>query len=140
MATHQATAAFASTFTSTPAHLARVREEFTGWLESVGVVDDEVTSDLAVAFSELGSNAVAAVDGADAEIRVGAWRAGADLVFEITNPVSGHATRSSRWDLGDPLRSGGRGLVIVRALTDEVEVLEDSGDLTVRCRTRAFAT
>lgn len=135
MGTDQVTAAFASTFMSTAADLVRAREDFSDWLAGLDVSDD-VRSDLSIAFSELGSNAVAAVDDGDHELHVAGWRSGSELVFEVTNPVVKRPGPLTRWDLADPLRGGGRGLMIVRALTDAIEVRNNDGHLTVRCRTQ----
>lgn len=135
MGTDQVTAAFASTFMSTPAALARTRDDFSDWLASVDV-SDEIRSDLSIAFSELGSNAVAAVGDGDHELHVAGWWSGSELVFEVTNPVVKRPGPLMRWDLEDPLRGGGRGLMIVRALTDAIEVRNNDGHLTVRCRTQ----
>lgn len=133
MGPRQSTASFASTFASTLADLARAREQFAAWLAEQGVPDEQ-RMDLEVAFSELGSNAVTAVGDDHREVEVTAWRVGPDVVFEVTNPVVRSAEPLSRWDLDDPLRGGGRGLMIVRALTDAIDVRYDDGDLTVRCR------
>ena len=42
----------------------------------------------------------------------------------------------ARWDLDDPLRGGGRGLLIVRAYTDTMEIDSVGGTVVVRCARR----
>ena len=60
-----------------------------------------------------------------------------ELVVVVTNAVSGDATTPSDadWDLSDPLRTGGRGLLLVSAFVDHVGVEVEGGRLVVRCTT-----
>lgn len=110
------------------------RRAFEGWLRRSSARDDDV-HDLAVVFSELASNAVAgAANGTRAEVR--ATCDGIEVLLEITNQVDAAAEEVGRWDLEDPLRGGGRGLLIVRAYTDSMEVDTVDGAVRVRCARR----
>ena len=120
-----------------PAMIHGVRDRFAAWLEAwLGRAD--LHYDLLVVLSELLANGIAAApdDDAEAELSVRAYRTGDDVVLEVSNPVAPWVDAATRWDLHDPLRAGGRGLLIVRALVDDVEVVQDLVDrqTTLRCR------
>lgn len=116
------------------AEVAEVRHDFTEWLARVDV-DDEIVSDLAVAFSELVTNAAEASNGSGKPIATRAWFDDADLVLEVANTVpTATPPEIHRWDLDDPLRPGGRGLMIVQAYTDDLQVDVSGRTLIVRCR------
>jgi len=57
-------------------------------------------------------------------------------VLEVCNPQATWVDADRRWDLDDPLRAGGRGLLIVRSLVDDLDIDVDpeAGSTTVRCR------
>lgn len=113
----------------------QARTAFSDWLHahdrSAALHDD-----LLVVLSELISNAVDASDGGDGEVVVRAGIDEAGVALEVTNPTSSDFTTASRWDLDDPLRTGGRGLVIVEALVDDLAIAPPDGQraLSVRCR------
>ena len=110
------------------------RQAFETWLRATGASDDDV-HDMAVVLSELASNAaVGAAPGTTGNIRA-SLDAG-ELLLEVGNQVADDDTDVLRWDLDDPLRGGGRGLLIVRAYTDSMEVDSDGRSVTVRCRRR----
>jgi len=107
---------------------AAVLEWLSGWADGDG------PDELAVVVSELLANAVAATsDGTYVVVR--ACRDDDVVVLEVSNSYDGRPTGND-WDLDDLLRSGGRGLVIVRALTDWVELEHRNATTTVRCRKR----
>lgn len=117
-------------------HLGDGRRALGGWLAARSVGDD-VIDDLTVVYSELAANALAATNGQD--ICTHAWIDRGDVVLEVSNALSSPSSRSvTRWDLEDPLRGGGRGLMLVRAFTDDVEVVtsDDGSSIVVRCRRR----
>ena len=88
-------------------------------------------------FSELAANAVVASPDTADEVTGRAWCDGPDLVIDLTNRADTAARNAPRWDLDDPLRTGGRGLVITEAFVDSMEVtLEPGQRLVVRCRRR----
>lgn len=88
-------------------------------------------------FSELVSNAARAAARVDDVPQIDAWTEPDDsVVLEVSNAVPPGESPVTHWDLDDPLRAGGRGLVIVRAYTDVVEVDAEDHTVTVRCRRR----
>ncbi len=110
------------------------RRGFVSWLEESEVYG-EVADELAVAFSELVANAVDAAQGSDRQVTVGSWFDDDDIVLEVVNPIDPASPAViARWDLDDALRAGGRGLVIVRAYTDDVTVSSTADTVVVRCR------
>jgi anti-sigma regulatory factor (Ser/Thr protein kinase) len=110
------------------------RHAFQSWLAGSAVPGDDV-ADLAVVLSELAANAIAGSaagpDRGEADIRAGLDDGAVWL--EVTNTVGSEDDGVLRWDLSDPLRGGGRGLMIVRAYTDAMEVDSVHGRVTVRC-------
>lgn len=116
------------------AALAAPRLAFEQWLIEVGA-DPEVRAELAIVFSELMANAAGAIaDGSPETITVGAWAEDGAVLLEVANPLPGGFDAVTRWDLDDPLRGGGRGLLIVRAYTDDLEIETVDGAIVVRCR------
>ncbi len=111
------------------------RHDFAGWLRHLGV-DEEAAEDSTVVFSELTTNAVHGSPDAASHVNVRAECEDDELLLDVRNPTAPDGYRARRWDLDDPLREGGRGLLIVRALVDELDVSHDGGDLAVRCRWR----
>jgi len=115
--------------------LVAARQGFAQWLVS-DPVDDDAQFELSVVFSELAMNAVDGSPGVTDEVAARAWWDGADLVLEIVNATDGFSD-TGRWDLDDPLRAGGRGLMIVRELMDDLEIARRDGHrLAVRGRRR----
>lgn len=128
----------ATPFLSTPASemvdVATTRHRFCDWLHDAHVPEDDA-SDLAVAFSELVTNAAMASRGANEPVTTRAWVEGDTVVLEVANTVAAPSgTDVSRWDLEDPLRPGGRGLLIVQAFTDDLEIDVRGRRLIIRCR------
>lgn len=123
---------FSLTCAPVPSVIAEVRRDFTAWLRR-WVDDGEAVGDMAVVLSELLSNAVTAAGG-DGTVQVLACAQGGDVVLEVRNPLTSWV--ADRWDLDDPLRAGGRGLLIVRSLVDELAFHHDqhAGTTTVRSR------
>lgn len=110
------------------------RHAFESWLRQHARSDDDV-HDMAVVLSELASNAaIGAAAGTTGSIR--ARVEAGELHLEVMNDVETDDTDILRWDLGDPLRGGGRGLLIVRAYTDTMEVESAGRAVTVRCTRR----
>lgn len=125
---------FQTSFAARTDALAEARSDFARWLTSVGV-SGEAFDDLSVLFSELGSNAVrAAPETGAADVCVRAAGGGDDVTLEVLNAVGRSEGMTLRWDLDDTLRTGGRGLLIVDALADGLDVDQEDGRLVVRCR------
>jgi len=118
------------------AALAAVRADLEAWAWARGV-EGEALADLAVVLSELVANAITASPPGRAP-EVVATMDGDAVALEVRNASRPGEALGTRWDLEDPLRAGGRGLVIVSAFCDEMEVaLDPDGDhLVVRCRLR----
>jgi anti-sigma regulatory factor (Ser/Thr protein kinase) len=117
-----------------PGAIVDTRRDFEAWLRGTLAEDDDV-HDMAVVLSELASNAAAgAATGSQAEIF--ATIEGDHVCLEVRNRVADGAPEVTRWDLDDPLRGGGRGLLIVRAYTDSMEIDSVDGTVVVRCARR----
>lgn len=111
--------------------LSRVREEFASWLGSIASA--ERVSELEVVVSELGANAVHGTPDGCPPPTVTAWLEDSVLTVEVTNHVGRRETHIEDWDLDDPLRAGGRGLLLVSAFVDDVDVDVRDDLLLVRC-------
>lgn len=124
------------TVAADPALFHDVRERFGGWMRAWSSDATELGDDLLVVLSELLANAAEAAPSAHADLSVTASVAGDVVCLEVCNPVAPWIDPATRWDLHDPLRPGGRGLLIVSALVDEVEVVHDVAQnvTVVRCR------
>lgn len=114
--------------------LPAARVAMRAWLDEHQVVADDA-SELEVVVSELISNAVEA-SAADGSIRISARLDDEDsIVLSVANDAGSSVPIESRWDLDDPLRGGGRGLVIVRAFVDDINFDTTIPERTVvRCR------
>lgn len=108
------------------------RHAFQDWLRESEVSSEDI-ADMAVVLSELASNALAGAEGTGKGIDIVAAIDGDELQLEVTNQVGGAVDHVLRWDLDDPLRGGGRGLMIVRAYTDTLEIDSSGSTVTVRC-------
>lgn len=118
--------------------LATVREEFAAWLGGVTTSEDKV-EDLSVVISELGANAVRGTPASREPATVAAWleQRGDErvVVLEVANHVEELTISDADWDLEDPLRTGGRGLLLVSAFVDDVHVEVEGDLLIIRCTT-----
>jgi anti-sigma regulatory factor (Ser/Thr protein kinase) len=111
------------------------REAFHAWLRQT-TDDVELLEDMSVVLSELASNAL---DGAPTDAPGAEVRAEIDdrmLHLVVSNRLPDGAADIRHWDLDDPLRGGGRGLMIVRAYTDSLAVDSTGGAVQVRCTRR----
>lgn len=114
--------------------LSSVRSEFGSWLRDVGFERERI-DDLLVVASELLANAVRETpEGADPAVFAAALD-DRSLTIEVTNEVDADLETPADldWDLNDPLRTGGRGLMLVAAFVDDVDVDVDGHRLVVRC-------
>ncbi len=126
---------FHSRVDATSVAVAQSRAAFEGWLRNTDAGESTVV-ELTVAFSELVANAVEASPGADQGIEAAAWTEDGSVVFSVANPIMPSAPPSTEPDFGDPLRTGGRGLLIVRAYTDTLEIEGDRETIAIRCQRR----
>jgi anti-sigma regulatory factor (Ser/Thr protein kinase) len=110
------------------AALAGVRAEVRRWLASAGAQKDEI-NDLTLACSEACANAVEHPTAR----AVGVIR----LVGEVTEcTVTLIVNDDGQWHPGPPEPDRGRGLTIMRALVDSVEILPSGSGTEVRLRRR----
>ena len=116
------------------ADLSGIRAEFVEWLQGAGIEEDRV-DDLSVVLSELGANAVRETPHGAPVAEIVASIDDGLLTIEVSNEVSPASSAPSdhEWDLSDPLRTGGRGLLLVSAFVDEVDVDVVERRLVVRC-------
>lgn len=128
---------YSATYRAATAVLPRARGEFADWLRDRGV-PDEVNDELLVVASELLSNAIAASDDPTQELEVAASIDDDCVTLEVTNPPASEFSVVDRWDYDDPLRPGGRGLIIVESLVDDLAIAPPTGErsLSVRCQRR----
>ena len=112
------------------------RASFADWMRSWATGLQDFQDEMLIVLSELLANAVAASGQHAAEVTVRAWVQGGALSVEVANAMPpGSFMPVDLWDYSDPLRPGGRGLIIVNELVDEVEFNDRTdGALVVRCR------
>lgn len=114
------------------------RSALAQWLRA-GSVDHDAAKDLTVVASELLANAIDASPG-DATVALRGTRESGVVVLEAINRVSEWVSPADRWDLDDPLRTGGRGLLIVSALVDHIEAEHDVANFCTVVRVRRDLT
>jgi anti-sigma regulatory factor (Ser/Thr protein kinase) len=114
------------------------RSALAQWLRA-GSVDHDAAKDLVVVASELLANAIAASPG-DATVALRGTHGSGAVILEAINRVSEWVSPAERWDLGDPLRTGGRGLLIVSALVDHIEAEHDVANFCTVVRVRRGLT
>jgi anti-sigma regulatory factor (Ser/Thr protein kinase) len=138
MSLQPSTRRFSSRPLASLAALATVREEFAGWLAEITDAEDKV-QDLSVVISELVANAVRGTPEGREPASVSAWLDDHDVertvVLEVANHVEDVTVPDADWDLEDPLRTGGRGLLLVSAFVDDVHVEVEGDLLIIRCTT-----
>jgi anti-sigma regulatory factor (Ser/Thr protein kinase) len=117
---------------SAVARLSEVRARFVEWLTRAGVGADQV-DDLSVVLSELGANAIRETPEGAPPADVTARLRDDRLELTVTNEVSAESVPTDDWDLSDPLRTGGRGLLLVAAFVDDIDVDVEDRRLVVSC-------
>jgi anti-sigma regulatory factor (Ser/Thr protein kinase) len=125
---------FFATYRPTTSVMHEAREAFSTWLEDAAP-GSGLGEEMAVVLSELLANAFAASLDDDSTVAVRAWL-DHDLTLEVTNPAHAAFDVGSHWDYDDPLRPGGRGLMIVESLVDDLAITppHDGTPLRVRCQ------
>ena len=110
-----------------PEELARLRAALRRWLEE----HERADADLVLAATEAATNAVEHTRGeAAGTFGVAAWLQGDEVVVEVTSAGGWRRRDGAR-------RHRGRGLTMMRALVDELDVHEHDGATTVRLLRRA---
>ena len=127
---------FFATYRPDNAVIAEARTTFSTWLAQAAP-GSRVGDEMVVVLSELLANAFRASRDDHSAVSVRAWIDG-DLALEVTNPANAAFDPGAHWDYDDPLRPGGRGLVIVESLVDDLAIAppDDTGPLRVRCQRR----
>ena len=127
-------------FTPSRTFVRLARQVLGAWLERQPGVDVDGIDDLLVATSELCTNAVIHSSGAPASVALRAWIDCDEVVLQVEDDGDG-------FDLDEGDRTSvlpaigaehGRGLFIVAALTDAVEVRLVDGHTVVTCRKKAM--
>ena len=113
------------------------RHVLANWLEVHPRIDVDALDDLLIACSELVTNAVRHADGPSAAVVLRGSVDGDAVVLEVEDDGSGFAWPPVH-GIEDVIvhHENGRGLFIVEALTDEIQVLATSGRTVVRCTKR----
>lgn len=120
--------------TADRSEIGQARSALAQWLRA-SPVESGVLDDLVVVASELLANAVDASPGGATVALRGTTEAGV-VALEVINRVSEWVRPADRWDLDDPLRTGGRGLLIVSALVDQIEAEHDVANFCTVVRVR----
>jgi anti-sigma regulatory factor (Ser/Thr protein kinase) len=127
-------APLARTYEGWTTTLRDVRGDLLSWLSS-GQADDDACERAALVVSELAANAVQAAPGRRYEVEA-LWD-GAHVVMTVRNRSDGdRPPQRSSWGPVDALAPRGRGLAIVDALADAVQVTERDGTVVVTARLR----
>jgi anti-sigma regulatory factor (Ser/Thr protein kinase) len=109
------------------------------WLELLPGVDVDGIDDLLVACSELVTTAIRHATGANDQVSLRVPAVGDSVVLEVEDDGDGFA-----WPVAHGMADvvtddeNGRGLFIVEALTDELEVVASRGRTVVRCVKRGM--
>lgn len=125
---------FSATYRSEAAAIHEAREAFGAWL-GAREITAPLQAEMQVVLSELLANAVAASQDPLDAMKVRAWLDD-ELTLEVTNPPGAVFVPANTWDYDDPLRPGGRGLIIVESLVDDLAIAlpDDTQPLKVICR------
>jgi serine/threonine-protein kinase RsbW len=113
------------------------RHVLANWLEIQPGVDTDAIDDLLVVCSELCTNAINHATGAAHTVALRAAVEGDAIVLEIEDDGAGFSWPNTGV-IGDVLddQEHGRGLYIVEAITDHVEVVTSRNRTVVRCTKR----
>lgn len=124
----------ARTYDGVTGELRQVRADLVGWLDRAGA-GSEAQERAALVVSELAANAVQAAPGRRFEVRAH-WDH-AHVVVAVRNPTDGDLPpQRATWGPVDALAPRGRGLAIVDALADGVDVVAHGDEVVVTARLR----
>jgi anti-sigma regulatory factor (Ser/Thr protein kinase) len=100
----------------------------------------EILSEVLLAASEAAGNAVkyGRIEEGRSEIRVRCLLEGTDVIVSVTDEGPGFELPGEDAERPDPLAAGGRGLYLMRALTDDVRIDSDASGTTVTLVRKAF--
>lgn len=130
---------FIGTYPSDMSTLPPARSAFADWMRTWldERAADDFHDDMLIVMSELVANAMDGTPGHETVDLLACVRPDG-LVLEVTNALERPHTPVTLWDFDDPLRHGGRGLMIVTSLVDEINIDSppDGGSITVWCRRR----
>lgn len=121
-------------FTPSLGAIRLTRHVLANWLALQPGVDADAIDDLLVVCSELSTNAIAHASGAEGSVALRVRTDGDHLVLEMEDDGDGFA-----WPVGHGMadvlddEEHGRGLFIVEALTDTLDVFSRDGVTVVRC-------
>jgi PAS domain S-box-containing protein len=129
---------FTYRFSASPATVSLARHFFGDWLAHQPA-DPGCRDDLLVMVSELCTNAVREATAEAGSVVLRAWDHGDALIVEVEDDGNGMDPDAIPTDerLPDPDAPEGRGLFLVQALADEVEVQPRESGTVVRCVKRA---
>jgi len=123
-------------FSPSVAAVPLARHFFADWLCNQPA-DLSALDDLLVMVSELCTNAVRAASGAPGGVSLRAWDDADTLVIEVQDDGAGFfGDLPDEEHLPDADASGGRGLFLVRALADGIDVMPDESGTVVRVTRR----
>lgn len=134
-ATERTRREFAWRLSGGPGSIISARQAFDTWLRQ-NTSDVELLEDMSVVVSELVSNALDGAPTSEPDAEVRAEIEDRMLHLRVSNRLPAGIADIRHWDLDDPLRGGGRGLMIVRAYTDSLAVDSAGGAVHVRCTRR----
>ena len=94
--------------------------------------DLDAVQELLIVATELCTNAVR--HGGSGMVTLRAWEEGDAVVVEVEGLDSVHEASAVVRNLDDPLEEGGRGMLIVQSLCDDVSIVVRGRNRFVRCR------
>jgi serine phosphatase RsbU (regulator of sigma subunit)/anti-sigma regulatory factor (Ser/Thr protein kinase) len=129
---------FEHRFTPNLAVVPLARHLLLDWLQRQPIDPDSI-DDLLLCATELCTNAIRASSGAPGSVALRAWANGDGVVLEMEDDGEGFAWPVMQDDQPpDPGIDRGRGLFLIRALTDEASIERRDDRTLVRCEKRAI--
>ncbi|MBW3555994.1 MAG: ATP-binding protein [Actinobacteria bacterium] len=124
-------------FSPSPAAVQIVRRALGQWLASHHRVNVDSVDDLLIACSELCTNAMRSASDTESSVAVRAWSENKAVIIEVEDGGGGFAwpVEHGLQDVPDDDEHG-RGLFIVAAITDEMQVKVEPRRTVVRCAKR----
>lgn len=123
-------------FSPNVAELPVARRALREWLEQAPR-NAQAVQELLIVATELCTNAVRHAGSGIITLR--AWEEGDDVVVEIEALDSVHEKSTVIRNLDDPYEEGGRGMLIVQNLCDDVSIVVRGRNRYVRCRKQVMA-